>query len=201
MRPNPLTDAIAFLSKPDWPTPIFWILLVGSAAIAIAVWRREPAQRSGRHVGIWLLRAIVGTMWWQQSLWKIPPNYDGLIYWMQQMTEHASIELQGSLVARYVIPNIAVFGPLLYLIEVAIGISLLLGLLSRIGAFVGALMAINLWLGLYSAPNEWPWTYFFLIVIQILFVIDPPGRSLGADVLVGGRLKQAAGLRALAGFS
>jgi hypothetical protein len=44
-------------------------------------------------------------------------------------------------------------------------------------------MAVNLWLGLYSAPGEWPWTYFYLIVIQIGFVIDPPGTSLGADAL------------------
>jgi hypothetical protein len=35
-------------------------------------------------------------------------------------------------------------------------------------------MAINLWLGLYHSRGEWPWTYFFLIVIQLLFVIDGP---------------------------
>jgi hypothetical protein len=44
-------------------------------------------------------------------------------------------------------------------------------------------MAINLWLGLYNAPGEWPWTYMFLVVIQLIFVIDPPGRSLGVDAL------------------
>jgi uncharacterized membrane protein YphA (DoxX/SURF4 family) len=200
MRPNPLSDAIAFLGKPDWPTPVLWVLLLASVAIAVAAWRRDPAQRTARHIGLWLLRLIVGAMWWQQSLWKIPPNYDGQLYWMQQMVEHASIELQGSLVGRFVIPNIAVFGPLIYLIEVAIGVSLMIGLLSRIGALVGALMAINLWLGLYSAPNEWPWTYFFLIVIQTLFVIDPPGRALGADALIGGRLRKTSGLRAFAGL-
>ena len=48
---------------------------------------------------------------------------------------------------------------------------------------LGAAMAANLWLGLYSAPGEWPWTYGFLIIIQLLFVIDPPGRSLGVDAL------------------
>jgi hypothetical protein len=40
---------------------------------------------------------------------------------------------------------------------------------------------------LYSAPGEWPWTYTFLIVIQALFVLDPPGRSLGVDALRRGR--------------
>ena len=46
-------------------------------------------------------------------------------------------------------------------------------------------MGLNLWLGLYSAPGEWPWTYMFLLIIQALFVIDPPGRVLGADVWLG----------------
>ena len=123
-------------------------------------------------------------MWWQQSLWKIPPNYDGLVYWMKQMVDHAAIPLQGELVARIVLPNIAVFGPLVYLTEVAIGISLMLGLCSRLGALAGLAMAVNLWLGLYSAPGEWPWTYFFLVVIQSLFLVDPPGRSLGVDVVL-----------------
>jgi len=184
MRPNPAHDVLAFLTKPAWPTGIFWLLLLGSTVIAVVVAARQPGQRSPRGVATWLLRVIVGVMWWQQSLWKIPPNFDGLIYWMKQMAEHAAIPAQGDLVARVVLPNIGLFGPLVYLIEVAIGVSLMLGLCSRLGALAGAAMATNLWLGLYSAPGEWPWTYFFLIVIQLLFLVDPPGRCLGADVLL-----------------
>ena len=181
MTPNPWQDVAAFLSSPNLRTVIFWLLLLGSCATALAVARAEPGQRTPRDIGIWLLRLVMGAMWWQQSLWKIPPNYDGLIYWMQQMADHASIPLQATLVRTIVLPNIAAFGPLIYGIEVLIGISLMIGLLTRAGAALGALMAINLWLGLYSAPGEWPWTYGFLIIIQVLFMLDPPGRSLGAD--------------------
>jgi hypothetical protein len=39
------------------------------------------------------------------------------------------------------------------------------------------------WLGLYNAPGEWPWTYMFLVVLQLIFLINPPGRSLGVDAL------------------
>jgi uncharacterized membrane protein YphA (DoxX/SURF4 family) len=183
MRPNPAHDVLEFLTKPAWPTALFWLLLLGSCAVA-AVVARQPGQRTPRDIAIWLLRLIVGVMWWQQSLWKIPPNYDGLIYWMKQMVDHAAIPVQGELVARIVLPNIAIFGPLVYLTEVAIGVSLILGFCSRLGALAGVAMAVNLWLGLYSAPGEWPWTYFFLVIIQLLFVLDPPGRSLGADVLL-----------------
>jgi uncharacterized membrane protein YphA (DoxX/SURF4 family) len=112
---------------------------------------------------------------------------------MKQMVDHAAIPLQGALVGQIVVPNIALFGPAIYAAEVAIGVSLMLGLFTRLGAVLGALMALNLWLGLYSAPGEWPWTYFFLIVIQLLFAIDPPGRSLGADRLITVRGRPALG--------
>ena len=181
-RPNPAQDVFDFLTGSGWTAWAFWLLLIASAVIAALAWR-NPQQRSARNIAVWLLRLLVGCLWWQQSLWKIPPNYGGLIHWMQEMVDHASTALQSTLVAQVVLPHITVFGPLVYLVEVAIGISLMLGVLTRLGAFLGALMAINLWLGLYSAPGEWPWTYFFLIVIQILFLIDPPGRSLGVDAL------------------
>jgi uncharacterized membrane protein YphA (DoxX/SURF4 family) len=99
------------------------------------------------------------------------------------MVEHASTPLQSDLVRDLVLPNIAFFGPLVYAIEVAIAVSLILGVATRVGALLGALMAINLWLGLYNAPGEWPWTYMFLVILQLIYLIDPPGRSLGVDAL------------------
>jgi uncharacterized membrane protein YphA (DoxX/SURF4 family) len=183
MRPNPLHDAERFLTQAGWFTPVYWLLLLASIAIAVIVWRREPDARTPRNLGIWALRVLMGTMWWQQSLWKIPPNFAGLKYWIEQEVDHAAIVLQGVLVRDVVLPNLAVFGPVIYAVELLIGISLLLGLFSRIGALLGLLMGLNLWLGLYSAQGEWPWTYMFLVMIQTWFVFDPPGRALGADRL------------------
>ncbi|MGI8525237.1 MAG: DoxX family protein [Pseudolabrys sp.] len=199
MRPNPLSDALAFLTNANWPTAVFWLLLLGSATAAVLAWRADPAQRSVRHIGICLLRVVIGAMWWQQSLWKVPPHYDwGLIHWMEEMVAHASTQLQSELVRDLVLPNIAVFGPLVYAVEVAIAASLILGVLTRLSSMLGALMAINLWLGLYSAQGEWPWTYVFLVVIELLFVLDPPGRSLGIDALCWRRRTGTARERSLA---
>jgi uncharacterized membrane protein YphA (DoxX/SURF4 family) len=184
MRPNPLNDAFQFLTQPAWFTVAFWLLLLACIAIAIVAWRRHPAQRTTRHLAMCGLRVLMGTMWWQQTLWKIPPNFGGLKYWMEQEADHAAIALQGELVRDIVLQNLVVFGPLVYLVELIIGVTLLLGLCSRAGALLGLLMGLNLWLGLYSAQGEWPWTYMFLVVIQAIFVIDPPGRALGADSLL-----------------
>ena len=195
MRPNPVDDAIAFLTKPAWTTPMFWLLLLGSIAIALRAWRHVPTHHGAREPAIWLLRLLVGIMWWQQSLWKIPPDEGGLIYWMKQEVAHAAVGLQAAFVAGVVLPHIAVFGPAVYAIETGIGVSLMLGLCTRGFALLGLAMAVNLWLGLYSAPGEWPWTYMFLVILMALFVVDPPGRSLGIDAVLRRRLH---GGRALA---
>ena len=188
MRPGPLQQAIEFLTKPAWTTPVYWLLLIASIAIAVTAWRRLPSQRDARHLAIWLLRLTVALMWWQGSLWKIPPNYDGLVYWMKQIVDHAVIPLHGALVRDIVLPNITLFGPAVYAVEVFVAVSLMLGFLTRLGALLGALLVLNLWFGLYSAPGEWPWTYGFLVVIQLLFLVDPPGRSLGLDALAQSRI-------------
>jgi uncharacterized membrane protein YphA (DoxX/SURF4 family) len=199
MRPDPLHDAAQFLTQGHWFTPVFWLLLLGSVAFAGLAWRNDPVQRTPRAVALWLLRVLVASMWWQQTLWKIPPNFAGLRYWMEQEAGHAAVVLQGELVRDVVLPNLWLFGPLVYLVEVTIGVSLLLGLFSRVGAALGVLMGLNLWLGLYSAPGEWPWTYVFLVIIQALYVIDPPGRVLGADILL--RQRAAAASRTIPALS
>ncbi len=181
--PNPASDLFAFLTKLEWPTGVYWLLLIGCGLLAWRAWQGDPAQRTLPHLGRMAVRVVVGTCWWQQSLWKIPPNYDGLKFWMQNMVDHAPVHLQSWAVANIVLPNIAVFGPIVYAVEVAVGVSLILGVLTRWGGLLGLGMAANLWLGLYSAPGEWPWTYGFLILLQCIYVIDPPGRSLGVEAL------------------
>jgi uncharacterized membrane protein YphA (DoxX/SURF4 family) len=90
-------------------------------------------------------------------------------------------------VAQVVQPNFYLFAPQVYATEVMIAISLLLGLFTKVGGVLGALMSINLWLGLYRASYEWPWAYFFLILLQITFVVYAAGRSLGLDAVLNRR--------------
>jgi hypothetical protein len=193
MKRTPITDVWQFLTEPAWYTAVFWLLGAASLAIAITAWRRDPGQRRLTFVLDWLLRFVIGAMWWQQSLWKLPPHYTddpsapfgttGLSFWMTRMADYAPFELQANFVKHVVLPNFYVFAPIVYLTEVAIAVSLMLGLLARLGGLLGFLMALNLWAGLYVAPSEWPWTYFFLLVIQAIYTLHPPGHSLGLDAL------------------
>src|SRR6185437_16102150 len=109
MRQNPLGDAFSFVTEFGFPNWLYLVLLLGAATAAFLAWRNDPAQHTVRHVGIAILRILIGTMWWAQSLWKVPPHYDwGLIHWMEEMVKGAAIELQSTLVRDIVLPNIAI---------------------------------------------------------------------------------------------
>jgi uncharacterized membrane protein YphA (DoxX/SURF4 family) len=198
MNPNPFSDTFAFLTQPSWATAILWLLLLASAAIAGYAWRTIPGQRSLAHLGNWGMRLLIGAMWWQQSLWKLPPFYTdhpeepfgttGLAYWMGLMGKHAAIPLQADFVNKIVLPHFYLFAPIVYGAEVFVAVSLILGLFVRLGSVIGALQILNLWLGLYSGPNEWPWTYFFLLLLMLNFALHHYGRSLGLDAILVSRL-------------
>src|SRR5215469_11255094 len=63
-------------------------------------------------------------------------------------------------------------------------VSLMLGMFTRLFGMIGALQLLNIWLGLYNASGEWPWTALFLIVLQLMFAVHCYGRSLGVDALL-----------------
>jgi uncharacterized membrane protein YphA (DoxX/SURF4 family) len=145
----------------------------------------------------WIFRFLIGCMWWQQTLWKLPPYYTdhpdqpfgetGLPYWMGLMGKSAAIPLQADFVNNIVLPHFYLFAPIVYALEALTAISLILGIFVRFWALIGALQILNLWLGLYNAEGEWPWAYFFLLVLQLIFAIHRYGRSLGLDALIVAR--------------
>jgi uncharacterized membrane protein YphA (DoxX/SURF4 family) len=193
MPENPVSDLIEFLTDRNWPTPIFWLLVIASIAIAVIVWQRRPEQRDFSHLAQWGFRFVMGGFWWQQTLWKLPPTFaqdpanpltTGLAYWMGQIGKCSAIPLQGEVFGNIVLPHFYVFAPIVYAAEVLVAVSLMLGLFTRLFGLFGALQILNLWLGLYNAPGEWPWTYFFLLVLQLVFAVHCYGRSLGIDALL-----------------
>jgi hypothetical protein len=196
MRPNPIADAIQFLTGSAL-FYVFILLVAASLIIAGLNLMRDPGQRNLKDVSIFILRFFIGCMWWQQSLWKLPPTYTdnpdgsgGLRYWVDLMVNGAAFQIQSDFVHYVVQPYFLLFAPIVYAIEVLIGVSLITGTAVRLFGLLGAAMAINLWLGLYHTRGEWPWTYFFLIVVMLMFVIQRAGRSLGADALIAGSLEE-----------
>lgn len=118
MRTNPFSDVVAFLFQPSWTTAVFWLLLVTSIGVAVYTLKRDQNQRALNHVSNWLARLVMGAMWWQQSLWKLPPTYTdqpdgsgGLHYWVGEMGKYAAFDFHRSFIQNVVQPQFYFFAP------------------------------------------------------------------------------------------
>src|SRR5262245_65892123 len=72
---NPFADTLAFLTRNAWPIYVFWLLLLASIGIALVNLLRDPAQRTGAHLWIWIARLLIGGLWWQQTVWMLRTTY------------------------------------------------------------------------------------------------------------------------------
>jgi len=193
--PNPFSDAWDFLigntddhnALGSWKylfVALFWALLVATVVAAVKNWREDPAQRTGANLGTWFVRVLVGSMWFQGMLWKLPfPVSGGFKYWTTQMANRAAFGFHRAFVSDVVLPNIHLVDPIVFLAEFTFAVSLILGLGVRLASALGLLFVLNLWLGIYEPgdPAEWPWSYMFLAMLMFLFSLHAAGRSLGVD--------------------
>lgn len=193
MRTNPFLDSFHFLigQTPDhdaigWAkylvVALYWVALIGGIAVAVRAWADEPEQLTFRNLVIWFFRMLIGTMWLQGSVWKLPlPVSGGFQYWTGQLAQHSWVPAQIAFVRDVLLPHINILDPIVFVIETLLGFSLMLGFGVRVAGVVGMLFTLNLWLGLYHRGDEWPWNYVFLIFLHGFFVLDRAGESLGLD--------------------
>ena len=80
-----------------------------------------------------------------------------------------------------------IFGTLITVGELVIGASMVLGLLTRLAAFLGALMLFSFAFGAGQGPVP-PGNALVMGAVFILFIFAPPGRVLGFDQALRPRL-------------
>ena len=186
--PNPVSHVVDFLTKPFYGEPyavhfVYWALAISAVVIAVAAAGTVPLANRGTHLWRFLVRFVIGSFWWQQTLWKFPTDTGGLEYWTKLEVAHAAFPIQGQLVKALVLPVFTPFAYGVYAFEVLVAVSVLLGLFTRVFSVLGALLILSLWTGLYSAPGEWPWSYFFLALIMGTMAVEDYGMSYGLDSL------------------
>jgi thiosulfate dehydrogenase [quinone] large subunit len=79
-----------------------------------------------------------------------------------------------------------IFGTLVTVGELAIGVSMLLGLLSRLGAFLGTVMLFSFAFGAGHGLVP-PGNSILMGAILATFVVAPPGRVFGVDQMLRAR--------------
>jgi len=162
--------------------------------------RIQPAlaEREERAPGwpLGVARIIIGVLWFQQLLWKLPPDFgcvpsgdQGLCDWIGREIANPLIPLYADFLKAIVLPNLSILGWFIWLTEAAIAVSLLLGLLTRLGGLLGFAQGINLLIGLAAVPHEWYWSYLMLALFCLLFALTGAGRWLGVDRYLLGRVR------------
>ncbi len=193
--PNPFSDFWDFVigntedhnALGSWKyllVALFAALVVASIVIAVKNWREDPSERTGSHLGTWFVRVLVGGMWFQGMLWKLPlPVSGGLKYWTEQMGNRAAFEVHRQLVTDVYLPYLHFLNPIIFLAELTFAVSLIIGLGVRLVSALAIIFVLHLWLGIYRPgnPAEWPWSYIFLAMVMFFFALHAAGRSLGLD--------------------
>ncbi len=95
-------------------------------------------------------------------------------------------QANAAFITTVVQPNIRWFGYLIWGAEAFIFVSLVFGLLSRLGGLVAVGISAQLWVGLsgISNPYEWEWAYNTILVLSLVTALLPTGRWLGLDALI-----------------
>lgn len=185
MRTDPFSDAVLWLFDLRWQAMLYWALLIASIIIAAINGFRDPEQRRGKCLAIWVFRLLIGAMWYQGTTWKLPlPVSDGFAFWLGETGKYAAFGFIRYLVVHVFEPLLPVVGTLIYFAELFFAVSITLGVLTRFGALLALGQATFLWLGLYQAPNEWPWNYVFLMIVHGFFIVTAAGRRLGLDAIL-----------------
>lgn len=166
-----------------------------------------PVDGVGR-IGMIISRLVYGYLWYTQLLWKMPPTFgcppgfgvstslqdrtSGLCDWVGLTVVYSKWPLQSTLFEQFVVPNMAIVGWLVWLMEAFVAVSLILGLFTRLGGLAAFIQAVNLYIGVTAIPFEWYWTYGMLYTLGLVFLAVPTGRILGLDALLRPRLQSSA---------
>jgi hypothetical protein len=167
---------------------LYWAILLGSFYVVFLNWQRDSSQRTINHVSIYFMRTVAAGMWYLGTLWKLPlPVSPGFHYWLGASVKYSSFSLHAG-VMQIFLDHIALIQPVIYLLEIFFTASLMLGFMVRLSGVLAALFTLNLLIGLYNDPTEWPWTYVGIICTHGMFATTHAGRSLGIDNLFAKRL-------------
>jgi uncharacterized membrane protein YphA (DoxX/SURF4 family) len=136
------------------------------------------------------VRAFMGLFWLVNLVWRLPTgfgegNYWGLPRTLDVARVHGFSPPVRSIVENVLIPHTTFVGWLAFLAGLFTGLSLLLGLWTKVGAALGLLQAIVITLLVANAPGEWLYGYLMLILLSSLMLLLPVSRRMSVDDALG----------------
>ncbi len=139
-----------------------------------------------------VLRVYLGVIFLLMALPKVQGDFTSrFMSFLEQVALQKAHPFYQEFVQAVVVPSASIFASLVSWGELLVGISLILGLLTRVSAVVALLLVLNQLL----AQGEWFWTpyshdaAYFAIALALL--IGAAGRTLGIDAFLARRWPRA----------
>src|SRR2546428_9316475 len=108
-----------------------------------------------------LLRMMFGILWLQAALQKAPwvlnaqgQRFGWLSNWLWTETQHPTFGFYGAMLEHVVLPHFTFFGYLSFVVELALGVSLLVGLLTVLSGIGGAPWQGHIFPASYFVPGR-----------------------------------------------
>jgi thiosulfate dehydrogenase (quinone) large subunit len=135
-----------------------------------------------------ILRVYVGYYLLQQGTLKYLRGFPQSDWISRQIGDLNQVEIYAwykSFLIDVVVPHRELFGHLVALGEILIGLCLLLGLLTRLSSIVGVFMLLNYYFGIGMAKGGASLAQQqTFIVALVVFILSNPGRTVGLDGLL-----------------
>ena len=92
-------------------------------------------------------------------------------------------KINGFLLDNLFIPQIRIFGWLVWFTEFSVFLTMIFGIFTRLGALAAIGISIQLYIGLANIPTpfEWEWTYGAIVALAFAMMAAAPGRVFGID--------------------
>jgi uncharacterized membrane protein YphA (DoxX/SURF4 family) len=140
-----------------------------------------------------LFRIAYGVLFIDMALQKAPwNNYGWLEGFIQKEIANPAFGWYAAFLKNVVLPHFPLFGLQTFLIELALGVALLCGALTRLAGIVGFLWQVNIALGAFNVPGEWYWIWPLLTLPLFCFAFAGAGRVLGVDHVLEPALRRRA---------
>jgi uncharacterized membrane protein YphA (DoxX/SURF4 family) len=137
--------------------------------------------------GLTCVRVILGYFWLSRVLTNRPPTFgcpDGGFCWMvDNAVRSPYVRVYGALLASVVQANPFIFAWLSALAQVAIGLSLLFGILTRLGGLMGLILSLAFLVAAAGIPGDFVWYYLSLALLSSVFFAIGGANQLSVDQL------------------
>jgi len=132
-----------------------------------------------------VLRIYVGYYLFFQGIGKFQRSFPKGDWIGRQIGDIADLDLYPwykTFLQQYVVPHSELFGYLVMVGEIGVGVCLLFGLFTRWSALIGLVMLVNYYLGPGMARGGFMLAHQQLFILALaIFVLAGPGRTFGVD--------------------